>query len=159
VVAAEVTLEGGAADPDGGASQSRDERARAALEPLGPGERPPVLLVAVVVAAALGVAIAVGTATIGNLHGHGGSVAGGVFLTALLLAVSVGLFRRRYWAVVGFEALLVFQILTATLALVLADSWAAAAGWLAAVVLGGLLFWKLIRVMARIQAGEVRSPQ
>jgi hypothetical protein len=56
--------------------------------------------------------------------------------------------------VLGFEALLAFQILVASLALVLAATWLAAGGCLLAVGLGGWLFWKLVRVMGRIQATE-----
>jgi hypothetical protein len=57
--------------------------------------------------------------------------------------------------VVGFEAFLVFQLLVSTLALVLATTVYAALASLLALTLGGLLFWKLIRVMGRIQAGQI----
>ena len=62
--------------------------------------------------------------------------------------------RRRYWAVLGFEALLAFQILVTSLALTVASTLAAAGECLVAIGLGGWLFWKLVRVMGRIQAGE-----
>jgi hypothetical protein len=64
------------------------------------------------------------------------------------------MFRRRYWAVLGFEGLLAFQVLVASLALILARTLLAAVACVAAIALGGLLFWKLVRVMGRIQAGE-----
>jgi hypothetical protein len=64
------------------------------------------------------------------------------------------MYRRRYWAVLGFEALLAFQIIVTSLALIIASTVLAAVICLAGVVLGGWLFWKLIRVMGRIQAGE-----
>jgi hypothetical protein len=66
------------------------------------------------------------------------------------------MFRARYWAVLGFEALLAFQILVTSLALIVAETIVAAAGCLLAICLGGWLFWKLVRVMGRIQAGERR---
>lgn len=134
--------------------RSQDE-IRAALTPLAPGERPPALLVATLVAGALGVAVALGTATIHELHRYGGSLAGGTFLAAFLLAVAAGMALRRYWAVVAFEALLVFQMLVATISLVLSNTLAAAAFSLLALLLGGVLFWKLVRVMARLQAAQV----
>jgi hypothetical protein len=56
--------------------------------------------------------------------------------------------------VLGFEALLAFQILVTSLALVVASTLAAAAGCVVSVALSGWLFWKLVRVMTRIQAGE-----
>jgi hypothetical protein len=123
--------------------------------PLAEGERPPALIAAVVVAVLLAVAIALGTATIHDLSRHGGSVPGGLFLSCVLLVLAVGMFRQRYWAVVGFEALLVFQMLVCTLALVLASTVYAALACAAALGLGGWLFWKLIRVMGRIQAAQI----
>ena len=67
------------------------------------------------------------------------------------------MYRRRYWAVLGFEALLAFQILVTSLALVVASTILAAAICLVSIGLGGWLFWKLVRVMGRIQAGEARD--
>jgi hypothetical protein len=125
------------------------------LVPLAPGERPPALIVAIVVAAGLAVAVAVGTATIHDLSRHGGSIPGGVFLSCALLVLAIGMFRGRYWAVVSFEALLVFQMVVSCLALVLATTIYAALASVAALALGGWLFWKLIRVMGRIQAGQI----
>lgn len=133
----------------------REERLRAELVPLAPGEWPTALLVAIAVAVLLAVAIAAGTATVHDLSRHGGSVPGGIFLSAVLISLALGMFRRRYWAVAGFEALLAFQIVVCALALVLATTIWVAIGCLAAISLGGLLFWKLIRVMGRIQAGEI----
>jgi hypothetical protein len=132
----------------------RDELARAALAPLGEDELPRALLVAVVVAALLALGIAVSVATVHDLQRHGGSVPGGLFLSVVLAALAVGMYRRRYWAVLGFEGLLAFQILVTSLALVVASTLPAAALCLISVALGGWLFWKLVRVMGRIQASE-----
>ena len=128
--------------------------ARAALEPLGPDERPPALLVAVAVAALLAVAILVGGLTIHDLSSHGGSLPGAIFLSGILAALALGMYRRRYLAVLGFEALLALQIILSSLALIIAASLLAAGEYVVALVLGGWLFWKLVRVMGRIQAGE-----
>jgi hypothetical protein len=129
------------------------------LTPLAPGERPPALIAAVAVALVVAVAIATGTATIHDLSRHGGSIPGGVFLSAVLLVLAAGMYRRRYWAVVGFEALLVFQLVLTALALVLASTIYAALGCAIGLALGGWLFWKLIRVMGRLQAGEIARAQ
>ena len=123
------------------------------MTPLAPAERPPALLVSVAVAAVAAAGVLAGVLSSHDLSRHGGSVPGGAFLAAVLLLLAVNMFRRRYWAVLGFEALLAFQVLIASLALVLARTLLAAGVCLAAIVLGGLLFWKLIRVMGRIQAG------
>lgn len=135
-------------------SAARDELARAALTPLAPGERPAALLVAVVVAVVVAAAILIGVFTSHDLAKQGGSVPGGAFLAALFLVLAVNMLRVRYWAVLGFEGLLAFQVLIACLALILARTLLAAGGCVAAIVLGGWLFWKLVRVMGRIQATE-----
>jgi hypothetical protein len=92
--------------------------------------------------------------TVKDLSRHGGSLPGALFIAAALAALARGMYLRRYWAVLGFEALLAFQILVTSLALVVASTLAAAAGCVVSVALSGWLFWKLVRVMTRIQAGE-----
>jgi hypothetical protein len=124
------------------------------LLPIGPDERPPALLVAVAAAGLLAAAVLVGALTIHNLSRHGGSLPAGVFIAGVLLALAGGMYRRRYWAVLSFEALLAFQIIVTSLALVVAETLLAAVICAAGIGLGGWLFWKLVRVMGRIQAGE-----
>ena len=134
--------------------QTADERARAALAPLGPNERPAPLVVAIGVCALLAVGVLVGALTVHDLSKHGGSIPGAVFIAAIFALLALGMYRRRYWAVLGFEALLAFQVLVTSLALVVASTIVAALACVVSVALGGWLFWKLIRVMGRIQAGE-----
>jgi hypothetical protein len=122
--------------------------------PLREGERPAALLVAVAVCAALALAVIVGAATIHDLSRHGGSLPGAIFIAAVLVLLAQGMYRRQYWAVLSFEGLLAFQILVTSLALVVSSTIAAAGACLLSIGLGGWLFWKLVRVMARIQAGE-----
>ena len=132
----------------------REELLRAALEPLAEGERPAALLIAVAVAALLAIGVLTSLASVHDLRRHGGSVPGGAFLALVLFALAAGMYRRHYWAVLGFEGLLAFQILVTSLALVVASTILAAALCLLSIGLGGWLFWKLVRVMGRIQAGE-----
>jgi hypothetical protein len=131
-----------------------DELIRTELVPLGPDERPPALLVAIGVCVLLAIAVLVGGLTIHNLSSRGGSLPGAIFLAGILALLAFGMYRRRYLAVLGFEALLAFQIIVTSLALVVASTLTAACGCLLAIGLGGWLFWKLVRVMGRIQAGE-----
>ena len=127
------------------------------LEPLAPGERPRPLLIAVGVCVVLAVGVIVGALTVHDLSKHGGSLPGALVLAGVLMALAVGMARRRYWAVLGFEGLLAFQVLVTALALTVASTLAAAGECLLAIGLGGWLFWKLVRVMGRIQATERRE--
>ncbi len=98
----------------------RDEQLRAALLPLAEGERPAALRVAIAVAALLAVGVIVGALTVARP------------LPPRRLAAGGGLPRRRAGAAggrdvhrallggAGFEALLAFQIIVTSLALVVA---------------------------------------
>jgi len=132
----------------------RDELARAALSPLGEHERPTSLRIAIGVCLVLAAGVIAGAASVHDLSRHGGSLPGAALLAVVLVLLAQGMYRRRYWAVLGFEALLAFQIIVTSLALVVASTLLAAAICLFSVLLGGWLFWKLIRVMGRVQAGE-----
>jgi len=136
------------------ARRLREIEARLALSPLGPDERPWALRIAVAVAALLAAGVCLSVATVHDLARHGGSLPGGLFLAAVLLSLAWGMYQRRYWAVLGFEALLAFQIIVTSLALIVAETLLAAGLCALSVCLAGWLFWKLVRVMGRIQAGE-----
>jgi hypothetical protein len=133
---------------------SEDREPARELAPLGEGERPPALLIAVAVCIVLAGGVIAGAASVHDLSRHGGSLPGAAVLAAVLVLLAQGMYRRRYWAVLSFEALLAFQVLVTSLALVVASTITAAAACLASIGLGGWLFWKLVRVMARLQASE-----
>jgi hypothetical protein len=127
------------------------------LTPLGEDEHPAALLIAVALSVLLAAGVLVGAATVHDLNKHGGSLPGAAFLAIVLGSLALGMYHRRYWAVLSFEALLAFQVIVTSLALVVASTLKAAAICLVAIGLGGWLFWKLVRVMGRIQAGEHRA--
>ncbi len=139
-------------------TEARNAAVRAGLTPIGPAERPAPLMVAVAVALVLAMAVVLGALTVHDLARRGGSLPGAVLLCVLLVVAAVGMYRRRYWAVLGFEALLGFQIMVTSLALVVASTLAAAALCLFSIGLSGWLFYKLIRVMARLQVPSPPSP-
>jgi hypothetical protein len=135
-------------------SDERNAEVRARLEPLAEGERPGVVTLAAVVAAAVGLLnIALYVA---GVRVEGSTFAGTVGVGAVLLMAAFGMWRVRYWAVLGFEVLLGISCVVATLSLFVASSIGGAVR--AALVLAtcGTLFWKLIRAMARIQMPERR---
>jgi hypothetical protein len=135
-------------------SRERDAAARAALEPLAPGERPLAVTIAAVVAALLAV-------TNVAFYLAGWEVAGedpkpgGVFLFAgILLAAAIGMWLRRYWAVLGFQVLLGITVIYAGLSLLFPSNWQAVVLAVAVLLAAGTLFWFLIRAMARLQMPE-----
>jgi hypothetical protein len=75
-----------------------------------------------------------------------------VIVFALLMFVCAGgMWRMRYWAVLGFQALLAIVVVTFALVLVRANSILAAVVSLAVVAGCGFLFYKLVRVLSRLQ--------
>jgi hypothetical protein len=139
--------------------EERDALLRAELQPLGEHEWPVPLRVAIVVCVVLALAVIAGALSVHDLSRHGGSLPGAVLIAGVLALLANGMYRRRYWAVLSFEALLAFQIIVTSLALVVASTWLAAGVCLLSVGLGGWLFWKLVRVMGRIQAAELPRPE
>jgi len=131
-------------------SEHRAAAVRAQLEPLAPGERPPAIVVATVVAAALGIANLVAFAVGVKIDGKTPGPAVLLFPAVMALA-AVGMWRLRYWAVLGFEALLALIAIVFALFLVRAANVEAVVLCLAAVGGAGWLFFKLVRVMARLQ--------
>jgi hypothetical protein len=65
--------------------------------------------------------------------------------------MTVGMWRARYWAVLGFQTLLLLLILTAAGGLVLAGTALQAIGTALLLIGAGALFWFMVKAMARIQ--------
>jgi hypothetical protein len=126
---------------------------RQSLEPLAQGERPGAVTVAAIIALVMAIANVVAA-----LAGEGlGSNATGftVMSTVLLVACAGGMwFGARYWAVLGFMMILVFQILSLSFAIIRVRHWWAALIILVILGLLGWIFFKLIRTLARIQMPE-----
>ena len=134
-------------------SEEKNAAVRATLEPYGAGERPWPIRFAVVVAILIGVGDLVDVLVGGKL-GFGGTHPGkgGVILfSVLMLVAAAGMWRMKYWAVLGFQAILAFVVLFFSLALIRASNFAAVAIAVGVVCGGGYLFYKLVRVLSRIQ--------
>ena len=144
-------------------SRERDEAARAALKPLRPGERPTAVTVGAIAAAGLALANALalvfGYNSGDDTVSPGTEVTGTLLVTGVLALIAYGMWRARYWAVLGFEALLGVSILVAALSLTVASNWEAVALCLGTIAIAGPLFYKLVRAMARIQMPQRRPPQ
>jgi hypothetical protein len=130
--------------------RERDAAARAALRPLEPGERPAAIKAAVALAAVLAIANVALMAAGYEVDGKK-PVAGALIFAAIMLAAAWGMWNLRYWAVLGFQALLAIAVIFAGLSLLVASNVAGVVLCLAILAICGPLFWFLVRVMARIQ--------
>jgi hypothetical protein len=131
---------------------SKDDLAREQLEPLREGERPRAVTVAAVVAALIAVANLIGIAVAGSEAG------GALPFAALMTIAAVGMWRTRYWAVLGFQAILALTTIYALLFLLISAG-SALEVLLALVAVGvtGTLFWFLVKALARIQMPQRRT--
>jgi hypothetical protein len=133
-------------------AEERNRKIRESLPPLAEGERPLVVTIGAVIAALVAASIVAG-------YVAGVKVEGGkphftqVLAPALLMGIMAwGMWRARYWAVLGFQLLLVFLIFSAVFGLAVQAStvgqFAATLGLLA---VAGSLFYFMVKAMARIQ--------
>jgi cation transport ATPase len=139
-------------------SRAKDDEARAALQPLRQGERPTAVTVGAIVATVLAlanlIALAFGYNSGEDTLSPGSEVTGSILTTVVVGFVAYGMWRAKYWGVLGMQTLLALTLVVSSLALLFANSlWAAL---LLVLILGGAgtLFWFLIMAMARIQMPE-----
>ncbi len=146
----------GAEATEGGYARSRakSDAARAALKPLAPGERPGAVTVAAVLAASIAVANLVLFAAGVEVRGQEPQAFGVVLFAILMGLGAFFMWRGRYWAVLGFQALLGISIAISALSLLVATNLQGAVLSLTVMLAGGTLFWFLVRAMARIQMPE-----
>jgi hypothetical protein len=138
--------------------RERDAAARAALKPLAPGERPLAVTLAALLAAVLGVSNVVLLVAGYEVDDNGQSAVGALIFAALMAAAAIGMWQCRYWAVLGFEALLGIAIVFAAISLMVASNLVAVLLCVGIIATASPFFWFLIRAMARIQL-PVRRPE
>jgi hypothetical protein len=139
-------------------ARMREAEARAALEPLAPGERPVAVTVGAIAAAALAVAnlvaLVLGYNAAEDTLSPGSEASGSIIATAILALVAWGMWRSRYWAVLGMQTLLALTMVVCALALLTAINLWALLLVLILLAASGTLFWFLVKAMARIQMPE-----
>ena len=134
--------------------EERNAEARAKLEPLGRGERPRAVTVGAVVSTLLAIAISVqGVLSLAGVGaGDATTRPAPLFLFAVVLwAMAIGMWRARYWAVLGFQTVLLLMMLASAFGLVVVNSLLQAIGTTLLLLGSGTLFYFMIRAMARIQ--------
>jgi hypothetical protein len=134
-------------------SEARNAAVRATLVPLAPGERPWPLKLATAIAVLIGggdlvVVLVAGQFKVGGAHTAPGGV---IAFSVLMLVCAGGMWQLRYWAVLGFQAILAFVILFFALLLTRANNVPALLAGVLVVGGGGYLFYKLVRVLSRLQ--------
>jgi hypothetical protein len=136
-------------------AEVRNQATREALVPLAPGERPPVVTVSAILAALVAISILVTYAAGVKVNGSTPSLSAALAPTLIMGVLAWGMWRARYWAVVCFQAVLVFLIFAAVYALLVeATSVTGFAVTVGLLAVSGTLFWLMVRAMARIQMPE-----
>ena len=138
--------------------EEKNRAAREALEPLEPEERPGVVTIGAVISAVISLIFAVSTcvAIFGNVQidGEEPNLVYLIATTALTAAMAWGMWRARYWAVLGFQACLAIIVLASALGLTVAATIPQAVATTVLLIGCGTLFFFMIKAMARIQMPE-----
>jgi thiamine-phosphate pyrophosphorylase len=133
-------------------TEAQNAAARAKLEPLAPGERPGPLRASALIAALAALANLVAYLAGAKLHGSKLQTSELVPFVVVMLILACGMWRRSAAAVLLFMALLSIIVVLFSLFLIEASNVLGVVVPLAFIGGGGYLFWKLVRVLGRIQA-------
>jgi hypothetical protein len=133
-------------------AEERNQEARETLEPLAAGERPGVVTAGAVISALIAISIVVGYLAGTHVNGEKPHIAQVLAPTLLMGMMAWGMWRARYWAVLGFQLILVFLIFSAVYGLALqAATVTQVLATLALLAVAGTFFWLMVKAMARIQ--------
>jgi hypothetical protein len=136
-------------------AEERNQEAREALVPLTEGERPTVVTIGAVLAGALALSIVVGYLAGVQVNGAKPKLLQVLAPALLMGTMSWGMWRARYWAVLGFQLILVFLIFSAAYGLILqAASLTQVTLTLGLLAVAGVFFYFMVKAMARIQMPE-----
>jgi len=133
-------------------AEERNQAAREALEPLAAGERPLVVTLGALVATAIALSIVAGYLAGTEVNGERPKLVQALAPALLMGLMAWGMWRARYWAVLGFQLILVFLIFSAVYGLALqAATVTQVAATLALLAVSGAFFFFMVKAMARIQ--------
>jgi hypothetical protein len=140
-------------------AEAKDREAREALEPLEEGERPLVVTLGAIVAGLISLSVVIAYAAGAEVDGERPNFAQ-VAAPAILMGITAwGMWNARYWAVLGFQAVLLFLIIAAALGLVASGSGLQVVGNLLVMAIAGTFFYFLVKALARIQMPDRRPPR
>jgi len=136
-------------------AEERNQATREALEPLAEGERPRAVTVGAVVSALIAIVFwasaAVAAFTDETVSGQEPSAVPLAAFAVLMTMMASGMWKARYWAVLGFQMLLVLFLLAGMGGLVSATTVAQALGTTLLLIGSGALFYFMVKAMARVQ--------
>lgn len=143
-------------------AEAKNAAARAALVPLRAGDPKPLALrlsIGICAAIALANTVLALVGFLGDVEIAGQtpgptSLLGALVFSTIIGAAAWGMWTTRYWAILGFQALLAITVIALFLFIVVAPSLLVVLIPLTVISAGGWLFWKNINVMARIQKAE-----
>lgn len=139
-------------------AEVRNQEAREDLEPLAAGERPTVVTIGAVITGLIAISILVGYLAGVKVDGKRPEIPQ-VLAPALIMGVmSYGMWHARYWAVLGFQLVLVLVLFSAFIGLIATASTVTEfLGTFLLLAGAGTLFYFMVKAMARIQMPERRT--
>ncbi len=132
-------------------SQRRDAEIRAGLVPIGAGERPGAIVAGTIISGLIGVGQLIAFFAGLKIHGKSPAAVGTIGFCVLMIVCAAGMWRLWYGAVLGFMALLAIVATLFSLYLIEASNVLGLVIALAVVGGSGYLFFRLVRVLSRIQ--------
>ena len=136
-------------------AEERNKEAREALHPLYEGERPAVVTVGAIFSGVVAAIFWVSTviaifsdATVNGSKPHPLQLA---IVASVVTAMAGGMWKARYWAVLGFQMVLVIFLLAGVLGLVSATTVPQVIGTVLLVIVCLAFFIFMVKAMARIQ--------
>ena len=133
-------------------AEQRNRAAREALDPLAEGERPTVVTVGAAISALIAASVVVSYLAGTEVDGERPPLAQVVAPALVMGMMAWGMWHARYWAVLGFQLLLVLVLFSAFFGLALfSAALPEILATLALLVGAGTLFFFMVKAMARIQ--------
>jgi len=140
-------------------AEQRNQEAREALKPLAEGERPTVVTIGAIVAALISISIVIGYAAGVEVNGEQPKLPQVVAPAVIMGVMAWGMWHARYWAVLGFQLMLVIVLFSAFFGLLVGvSSVGQALGTVALLAVAGTFFFFMVKAMARIQM-PTREPK
>jgi hypothetical protein len=141
-------------------TEAKNQAAREALDPLEPEERPRVVTIGAVISALVCLSIVIGYVAGVEVDGERPNFLQVVAPAVIFGVMAWGMWGARYWAVLGFQTVLLLALIWASLSLVTASRWEQAIGNVLLIAASGAGFYFNVKAMARIQMpdGGPRDP-